>query len=66
MFELADAGVYTTITLRTHVYTVQGPTADKFDWLDRMMLNNAVAHVVSQMHPRMLSLTIATEVFSVV
>ena len=66
MFEHADAGVHITVTLRTHVYTVLGPTADMLDWLDRVIHNNAVAHFVSQMHPRMLSLTSAIEVFSVV
>ena len=66
MFEHADAGVHITVTLRTHVYTVLGPTADMFDWLDRVIRNNAVAHFVSQMHPPMLILTIAIEVFAAV
>ena len=54
MLAHAAAGVRITVTLRTHVYTVLGPTTDMFDWLDRTIRNSAVAHFASQMHLRML------------
>ena len=58
------SGMHITVTLQTDVYTGHGPTAnDKFDRLNREIVNDAVARFISQARPRMPSLADATGVF---
>ena len=53
-----DTGMHLTVTLRTDVYRVHGPTAnDRLGLLYRIIVNNAVAHCVFQRQPRMPSST---------
>ena len=65
MVEHDEAGVHITVTLLTDVYTVHGPTpSNKFGWLNRMIVNDAVAHYVSHNQHRVPSLTAVKEACS--
>ena len=58
------SGMHNTVTLETDVYTGHGPTAnDKFDRMNREIVNDAVARFILQARPRMPSLADAIGVF---